>query len=426
MSKVNVLAISIAIFIGWIGGYNYFNAQAEKAEEWNVPAGISCSDDGKSVVFSCAMHPQLTKSEKGACPICGMALTTSINKAYQNPLKLSLSPAAVAISNIEAIPVKGKGVKEKELHLQGMVEAAPERVYQQIAHLPGRIEQLYIHEAGEYIQKGQAIASVYSKELIAVIEAFEYSKHSESVLRSAENNLLSWKLSPERFKNMDFSKKDYRKAVDVYADFSGVITQIYVKEGAHATNTHMGHPTVLFDIADLSSVRAKFEIHESQMRHIRKGSTINVAFPALPGETFTAKVKQITPSVNAQTGYGSFSVSIDNEEGHLKPGMLAMAKMNIQEGNEPSQLKIPRSAVLWTGDQSVVYIQDTAFRTPVYECRQVQLGEAMQDVYSIRAGLEEGEWVVISGVKRLDAIAQLENKANMMDQRAFVLSNNKK
>jgi len=417
MNKVNFIAIGIAILAGWLGGYVYYKSQIQvKEQAWEMPAGVNCADDGISIIFSCAMHTQVRKAEKGQCPICGMALTTAVRNLYQNPLKLRMSPAAVALSNIETAPVKATQTLTKELQLQGRIEVDPNRLYQQIAHLPGRIEKLYVNEVGAYVRKGQPIASVYSKELIAVVEAFEYSKHSESVLRSAENNIRSWKLSPEKFRKMDLSKGDYRKPVDIYSDFSGVITKTYVQEGTHAANTHMAHPTVLFDIADLSRVWAVFEIHESQLQWVNKGKELTFSLPALPEQTFSARVEQLSPEVDPSTGFATLRVSVDNADRKLRPGMLASAVIKIEKEMASPRVSVPRTAVLWTGKQSVVYIKDSEYSEPVYECRRVQLGSSTADAYVIEAGLEPGEVIVVNGVLRLDAAAQLERKASMMDQ----------
>ena len=64
-------------------------------------------------------------------------------------------------------------------------------------------------------------------------------------------------------------KGDYRKAVDVFADKSGIVIKVHAKAGDLATNTHMGKPTVYYEIADLSKVWALFEIYEKEKKYMK-------------------------------------------------------------------------------------------------------------------------------------------------------------
>lgn len=418
MNKISFIFIGIAILTGWWAGYTHYQSQAiddTTSATWTMPVAANCADEGKSVIFSCAMHTQVKRAEKGQCPICGMALTTAIRNLYRHPLKLKMSPAAVALSNIQTQKVQTAHTQTQTLQLQGIIRAEPGRQYQQIAHLPGRIEKLYVNEVGAYVHKGQPIASIYSKELIAVIEAFEYSKHSESVLRSAENNLYSWNISPEKFKKMDLSKEDYRKPVDIHADFSGIITKTYVQPGAHAANSHMSHPTVLYELADLSRVWGVFEIHESQLQWVKKGQKLTFRLQGIPGQVFTAAIEQVSPEVDPLTAYASIRVSINNPDLKLRPGMLATAEVEVSTEFDEPGISIPSTAVLWTGEESVVYVKHSDYKDPVYECRLVRLGCSNPDTYLVHSGLLPGEEVVVSGVIRLDAAAQLERKYSMMN-----------
>ncbi|MEO0733551.1 MAG: DUF3347 domain-containing protein, partial [Bacteroidota bacterium] len=84
------------------------------------------------------------------------------------------------------------------------------------------------------------------------------------------------------------------------------------------------------------------------------------------------------------------------------------------------ELVVPRSAVLWTGERSVVYVAITDTEVPTYEFREVTLGERVGDGYRVTAGLEAGDEVVVQGAFQLDAAAQLNNKASMMNRDVVV------
>ncbi|MEQ8703648.1 MAG: hypothetical protein RIC19_07000 [Phaeodactylibacter sp.] len=79
-----------------------------------------------------------------------------------------------------------------------------------------------------------------------------------------------------------------------------------------------------------------------------------------------------------------------------------------------SPVLLPRSAILWTGKRSVVYVRDSAFNQPVFRPRTVVLGPSHGDVYTIEEGLAPGEEIAVNGVFAIDAAAQLRGGRSMM------------
>lgn len=79
-------------------------------------------------------------------------------------------------------------------------------------------------------------------------------------------------------------------------------------------------------------------------------------------------------------------------------------------------LTVPKSAVLWTGVRSVVYVKLPDTNIPTFQYREVELGEAPGDRYRVMEGLEAGEEVVTYGNFSIDAAAQLNNQASMMNR----------
>ena len=80
-------------------------------------------------------------------------------------------------------------------------------------------------------------------------------------------------------------------------------------------------------------------------------------------------------------------------------------------------LVIPRSAVLFTGTRSVVYVQVPGTERPTYESREVVLGPRAGTFYIVNEGLEEGERVVVNGAFRIDSAMQIAAKPSMMSSR---------
>lgn len=365
--------------------------------------------------YSCAMHPEVKQLESGACPLCGMPLTLTSARPATQMQWLAMSEEAMRLADIRTAPARPAAGTRIALQVSGKVTPDETRIYRQIAHLPGRIERLYVRRTGQYVQRGQPIASIYSRELIAVVEAFEFSKNSPSVLRSAENNLAAWKVRPEQLEAFDLKSGDYRKPIDVFADYSGVVTKLYVRAGDYAVNTHMGHPTVLFDLADLSQMWVRLDIHESDIPFVQRGDTVVFTAEAVPGHTFTGTIAELTPWLDPHSRTKEARVVVANPDWLLEPEMWVKGTLQARLPDAFAKgVVVPRTAVLWTGKRSLVYVRHPDYERPVFGWRQVTLGPRVQDGWIVLEGLEAGEEVAVAGVMALDAAAQLSGKYSMM------------
>jgi Cu(I)/Ag(I) efflux system membrane fusion protein len=77
-------------------------------------------------------------------------------------------------------------------------------------------------------------------------------------------------------------------------------------------------------------------------------------------------------------------------------------------------LVIPASAPLITGTRAVVYVRDAEAKRPTFEGREIVLGPRAGDYYVVRAGLKEGERVVVNGSFKIDSALQIEARPSMM------------
>ena len=95
--------------------------------------------------------------------------------------------------------------------------------------------------------------------------------------------------------------------------------------------------------------------------------------------------------------------------------MLARGRVDLKP-KEQEIIQVPRSAVLWTGKRSVVFVRSPDQFTPSFSYREVELGERYGEYYEIKNGLERGEEIVINGTFTLDAAAQLQGKSSMLNR----------
>ncbi len=365
-------------------------------------------------VWTCAMHPQIRMNKPGKCPICGMDLIPLSQGGASNtdPDAIRLTKEAAQLANVETSVVTiQKPVKEVRLY--GKVQADERSVQSQVSHMPGRIEKLLVNFTGEPVEKGQPLAIIYSPELITaqqeLLEAAKTKQIQPEIYEAAKDKMRQWKLTDSQIADIENSGK-VKDNFEILSNTNGVIIGRRVNNG-----DHVDQGTVLFDVTDLSHVWVMFDAYESDLPFIKTGDRLAFTIQALPGNNFTGNIIFIDPVIDPVTRVAKVRVEINNESGRLKPEMFVtgIVKANLDQYN--NKLVIPRSAVLWTGTRSIVYVKQPDIDEPVFKMREIELGPSLGNSYVVESGLNEGEEIVTNGTFSVDAASQLEGKPSMMN-----------
>jgi len=412
----NIGLLAAALLVGLATGYLIFN-QAPAGE--HSPAGESALSESAETIWTCSMHPQIRQNEPGDCPICGMELVPlDVSSNNGDPLVLQMSPAAVQLAGIQTTTIgEVDGRNGKTLRLTGKVQPDERLVAAQVAHVSGRIEQLFVTFTGQAVKEGQVLASIYSPELISaqqeLLEALKIQNINPALVDAARNKLRFLKISSATIAEIETQGK-IRESFVLLADATGVVTQRKVAVGDYVQR---GQP--LFDLLNLRKVWVFFDAYEEDLVHIALGDPIEFTTPALPNRTFRTRVAFIDPLIDPRTRVARVRTEVDNVGGVLKPEMWVTGQAH-HRATGASQLTVPKSAVLWTGTRSVVYVQVPDAPVPSFQFREVELGESLGDSYLLQAGLSPGEAVVTNGNFAIDAAAQLNNQASMMNRHVTV------
>ncbi|SFW36599.1 membrane fusion protein, Cu(I)/Ag(I) efflux system [Sinomicrobium oceani] len=405
----NILIMGGLLLLGFLLGWLFFGGGRE-----SLPTHDHAAESGVEEVWTCSMHPQIRQNEPGKCPICGMDLIPLEGDASEgDPAVVAMSENAVKLANIRTMTV-GRQATEKTLRLNGKVVPDERKVYAQTTHVPGRIEKLSINFTGEKVRKGQTLAVVYSPELVTaqeeLLQAYTMRNTQPELFEAAKQKLRNWKIGEARINNILENRSPLQR-FPIGADVNGIVTERKVELGDYVER---GMP--LYEIADLSAMWVLFDIYESEMTWIKEGSTIKYTIASLPGETFEGKVTFVDPLIDAQTRVATARVEVSNKDGRLKPEMFASGEMHIVPGaTSEKAIAIPESAVLWTGERSVVYTREMGGGRPSFKMREVVLGPSLGGAYTVEKGLETGDEIVVNGTFTVDAAAQLAGKPSMMN-----------
>lgn len=400
------------IFIGWLFFHSSSKPIGEK-QELAVHAE-------NTTIWTCAMHPQIRMDHPGKCPICAMDLIpVSQSGSSVDPGALHLTKEAAELANVQtSIVSKEKPIKEVRLY--GKLQADERLLQSQVAHVSGRIEKLLVNFTGEAVRKGQRLALIYSPELITaqqeLLEATQTKDLQPDVYEAAKDKLRQWKLTEAQIAAVEKSGKVLTN-LDVVSTTSGIVTGRRVNDG-----DYIAKGSVLYDIADLSKVWAMFDAYESDLLFLKQGDRLNFTVQAIPGMTLTGNIIFIDPVIDPVTRVAQVRVEVNNQSGKLKPEMFVTGIVSANLSEYKNKMIIPRSAVLWTGKRSIVYVKLAGSTEPVFKVREIELGPNLGNSYVVENGLGEGEIIVTQGAFSVDAAVQLVGKPSMMNPEGITVS----
>ncbi len=406
-NKKTILTILATLLVGVLLGWLLFGGSGkETGHEGHDPSG-------ESETWTCSMHPQIRQGEPGDCPICGMdlILLESGQDSEQDPMAIRMSATAMKLANVSTAIV-GTLEPVKSVRLNGKVQADERLVFSQSSHIPGRVEKLMVNFTGEFVRKGQAIAAVYSPELVtAQEELFEAQKIKQTqpqLFSAAKEKLKNWKLSDGQVEAL-LASGTSKEEFEVYAEGSGYVMEKKIKLGDYIRKGE-----AIYEIADLSRVWVLFDVYESDLAWIDRGDHVSFTVASLPGESFEGTISWLDPVINPQTRVAKARVEFGNSGLKLKPEMFVSGTVEAELKAEPGAVVVPKTAVMWTGERSLVYVKAPTDQGVSFKMREVTLGPSLGESFIIKSGLEQGEEVAVNGTFSIDAAAQLAGKPSMM------------
>jgi cobalt-zinc-cadmium efflux system membrane fusion protein len=210
---------------------------------------------------------------------------------------------------------------------------------------------------------------------------------------SAKAKLQSLGLSPEAL-----SDKTISYALPLKSPITGVIVQRAVSPGQSVGLSLSGISSTdphnnLFTIADLSKVWVMLEVPQSEVSALKLGTPVIFRTEVAPNQVFHGRVTRLGENFDATSRTVGVRTEIPNPALTLKPGMLILATVNLDNPGR-KVLTVPSRALQEVKNLDVVFSKLAAHR---YQMRSVKLGEQSQDFSEVISGVKPGEEVVTEG-----------------------------
>jgi multidrug efflux pump subunit AcrA (membrane-fusion protein) len=192
---------------------------------------------------------------------------------------------------------------------------------------------------------------------------------AEAGLRSAEKNLESVsRLIGE---------------LTIRSTVSGIVGALYFEKGEHVPQNEK-----FATLMDTSQVFAVFYIQEQDMIHFSEGAAAEIEIPSL-GQRIQAKLDEISPMADPQSGNFSVKASLPNPDLSIKPGMFI--RCLIPRTEELLLPAIPETALL-TDKAGTDYVFCAAKGAAVI--RTVKVHSRKDGMLWIEEGIAEGDMVI--------------------------------
>ncbi|MET0348790.1 MAG: efflux RND transporter periplasmic adaptor subunit [Rhizobacter sp.] len=162
----------------------------------------------------------------------------------------------------------------------------------------------------------------------------------------------------------------------------------YVKDGAD-----------LVSIDDVAGMLVDFRLPEGVLSRLKVGQVVDVTLDGLPGKAFKGRVDAFDSQLDANGRSLLVRASIANDEGVLRPGMFARARLVFSTREEA--VVVPEEALVPQGGRQFVLKVVDGPQGPTTERLEARLGLRVPGKVEIMDGLKVGDLVVTAGQARL-------------------------
>lgn len=176
------------------------------------------------------------------------------------------------------------------------------------------------------------------------------------------------------------------KESPVTAPVDGIITSIPVSIGEHVSTA-----SAIATVSGDKTLYIESRLPERYIGTATAGMTAEFTSVAYPGETFTAVLSFIAPTVSSTNRTADIELEITEGEEKLREGMYVTIDLVTEE--QTDVITVPVSAITETLDGNIVYVVEDGRASS----RTVTVGSRNESEAVIVSGLEAGDVVITAG-----------------------------
>ncbi len=307
---------------------------------------------------------------------------------------------AIVSSKIDEIIVNTAKLQYKDLSTDFRVNGTFEPIQELSlpSEISGQIVKVLVNE-GDYVRVGQILAIVKKDAIeIDVTQAQNNLQNAIADNQRFENAYKTGGVTKQQLDQSRLQLKNARAVVEaqslrvrdtnVKATIAGVINKRNIEPGSV-----VAPGTPMFDIVNVSRLKLKVAVNETEIVNLKVGQTVKVLASVLPQDEFVGKITFIAPKADASL---NFPVEIEvSNNSKLKAGMYGTAVFSSAKdtSNTKPLAVIPAAAFVNGVSSNKVFVVENN----IAKLTDVVAGRVVGDNVEILSGLKEGATVVTSG-----------------------------
>jgi len=264
---------------------------------------------------------------------------------------------------------------------------------------------------GDYVKAGQTLAIVRS-DVINV--------NAQTAQSSYENAAADYNRYENAFKTGGVTKQQLDQAklamvnakaqltqaninvgdTRIKAPISGFINKKYIEPGSILSGTPA---TEMFDIVNVSKLKLKVTVNESQVASLKVGNTIKVGASVYPDKTFSGKITFIASKADESLNFPVEIEIANNASNDLKAGMYGTAEFASNQQKQ-SLMVVPRNAFVGSVSSNEIFVIENG----AAKLKKVTAGRILGEKVEILNGLSNGEIVIVTGQINLQDGSKVE------------------
>ncbi|MEX2463811.1 MAG: efflux RND transporter periplasmic adaptor subunit [Balneolaceae bacterium] len=308
------------------------------------------------------------------------------------------------------------GMFEDYIRLSGTVEALEDATIS--SESSGRI--LSIRDRGDRVQKGDILAQLDDRVIKSQFDAAKTGYElAEDTFNRLEALYADSIISTQDFRSAR-AQRDQAKAqlelaekqlmdARIEAPFSGRVESRFVQNGELV---NPGVPVVR--LVNSERVRILSGIPEGYSGEISEGSQVEIYFRSLGLEPIVSEITYAGNVIDPDTRTYTVEVELNNSNELIKPDMVV--DLQIKKSTLENVIIVPRTAVLRNEQGMSVFRSRDVNGIKVAELVDVRTGSSSGALVQILNGLQDGDEIVVSGMRTLsngDELNVLSNETSL-------------
>lgn len=218
----------------------------------------------------------------------------------------------------------------------------------------GKVTEV-LADVGSEVKKGQVLFCLDSRDLAASIDvakanlenaniAYKYALenqqrakqlNSEGAMSNAEYDNTYASVLERAQSAVNLAQANLEKAQIAYDDstivapMDGTVTEVNVEVG------ELVSPQIkTLTIVNLNEIKVNILVNEKKINSLKVGESFSVAFSAIPDQTFSGKITDISEARDSASKAYPVRVIVDNPNHLIKDGMFARIYLSSMDGND--------------------------------------------------------------------------------------------